>query len=256
MRYRIVVTYLLIVAACLLATNAGRGQTIPVVPERFFLPVIQVPLSPDTLFVRHLNLEEIAASYLASTDWTLFNPVSNAMTIEAWIHMPVGWIGSTSIVNKPDAYSAVISTTYGISGMVFMGEIRPINLLTIPGWHHVAIVHHYLEQTTYRQFYIDGFMSGGSTTFPTVPLLSSTEPLSVNEGSPLLLEELRISISTRYSPGDYEVPLAPFACDEQTMGLWHFDENFPPYQNACSIVGTLAPVVSPDLHPPSSTPTP
>jgi hypothetical protein len=73
------------------------------------------------------------------------------------------------------------------------------------------------------RLYLDGTTLAESAGFGST-LKDSTERLMVGEDLTGFVDEIRISDVPRYTGADFSVPSAPFACDEHTRALWHFEE--------------------------------
>jgi len=87
-------------------------------------------------------------------------------------------------------------------------------------WYHVTCCQLGEPGGNDGVIYVDGVECGRNgliySPWPTVVDLRLQQ-------SAVLVDELRLSNTARYT-GDFAPPTEPFAADENTVGLWHFDE--------------------------------
>ena len=80
---------------------------------------------------------------------------------------------------------------------------------------------------------ISGLTPGRHLTPANEPLLVGGVPVLKDSGlklkavpaSGMYIDELRISRVVRYDVGAYNTPIGAFTSDNDTLGLYHFDEN-------------------------------
>jgi hypothetical protein len=205
--------------------------------------------------------------------------VTGSLTVEAWAKYlgDHSWI--QSIAYKLNAYR--LSLGYYDSarcvGFVLWSPSGPVGgdrcewpPPYYPGWHHVAGV--FSADTGEMRTYLDGNLYYGPLPFTTT-INNSSDILQVGYNLVGEIDELRISDAARYTGSTYSVPTSPFACDEDTRALWHFDEpdGATEFHDACGAVDNLlvgydgahtegggAPTPTPTSTPltPTATPTP
>jgi hypothetical protein len=101
-------------------------------------------------------------------------------------------------------------------------------------WHHIAGV--YDSESGATSLYLDGSLIKSSVI--STPVSTFTNPLQIGYptmGAPhVLIDEARLSATTRYT-SSFDLFASPFACDEHTRALWHFDEieNSTMFYDAC-----------------------
>lgn len=114
-----------------------------------------------------------------------------------------------------------VFTLYGnVSGCSFISP--DIGTLLGNHWGHLAGV--YDQAAGETRIYWNGTLLNKNNQTP-----GGHEPgyLAINYGGDNFIEsadEIRISDSVRYSGSSFTIPSAPFACDANTLALWHFDE--------------------------------
>lgn len=205
-------------------------------------PPASAVLTPTLPFTRALDLRSADFPYLQAADGAAFNLNPDGMTIEFWVEIPVGYQSYTEILRKPGVHEVALRYEDGwiffrFDGAGFNGGNR-----FFPGWHHLAVVV-YMEGTNrIAREYIDGWLSAGGGG--PDPITTSQRPLRVMQGAPLRIDELRISDGIRYGPTDFPPPTEPFACDDDTLALWRFDEDAGArvYRSDCGISADLTPV--------------
>lgn len=163
-----------------------------------------------------------------------------------------GWINGNVIVDR-DVFGAGDHGDYGIAlfgkgGVIAFGVSRGSVGETLCGsvdvadgeWHHVAVTRS--SSTGLLELYVNGVLDGSAqgptgdvsyrggraTDWPNDRfLVIGAEKHDYDRNAyPSFsgwMDELRISSVVRYT-GDFTPPTAPFAPDDDTVGLYHFDE--------------------------------
>ncbi len=157
-----------------------------------------------------------------------------AITVEAWINMPVRRIGY--ILGKWGILSESASYVFGFSGsskLIFRYVPEGLNYVqfgvdwgAVPlnQWVHVAAVYDGSE----IRIFINGNLVGSSGGFggainaSRYPLTVGKDQIELVYGLTGTIDEVRISDISRYS-GNF-VPADYFSTDSSTVGLWHFNE--------------------------------
>jgi hypothetical protein len=163
-----------------------------------------------------------------------------------------GWIYGNIILDRdifgPGDYGDFGLSVVAESGIVAFGVSRGDNGATICGttniindqWHHIAVTRS--AESGIVQLYVNGvldgemiapggdisYRAGRASEWPNDPyLVMGAEKHDYdNTTYPSFsgwVDELRISDIIRYTE-DFAVPTAPFTPDDNTLGLYHFDE--------------------------------
>ncbi len=104
-----------------------------------------------------------------------------------------------------------------------------INETYYPRWYHVAVTWNVADS---MRLFVDGKLVGAEKS--DIPLLGGNQQIAIGGGNEDLwntrfesfrglIDEVRFSVVERYQT-DFAVPTAPFAVDQLTLALWHFDE--------------------------------
>jgi hypothetical protein len=108
------------------------------------------------------------------------------------------------------------------------------------GWHYLAGV--FDKTAEMASLYIDGnrVASQSASTLVAIASDSSTVGNPFAYSAARGADEVRISDIARYST-DFRPPTIPFACDEHTRALWHFDEvvGSTVFHDACGTVDNV-----------------
>jgi hypothetical protein len=163
-----------------------------------------------------------------------------SFTVEAWTYVDFYDTSPSigrNIIDKPESYLLYMQRyysseyykrrCYGCLGYtLWLPSGQPKSALSeqVPcfsvGWHHVALV--FDEETEEAVIYLDGDVF--LTPHYVGPAINhSPMNLKVGEKFRGAVDEVRISDIVRYS-APFDVPASPFACDQYTRALWHFDE--------------------------------
>jgi hypothetical protein len=193
-------------------------------------------VTPTLPFSRALDLRPSGAAFVLGEIADRYNLRTTGTTIEFWLYLPRGYYGSAELIRKPGAYGIGLITSYGTQFIYFLdAENKGIaSQIRVDGWQHIAVtaVMDGVEQVVCM--FTDGHYH--CSTIYNTSLVTSSYPLRVGESAGLLIDELRYSDGLRYPFAEVITPpAAPFACDEETIALWHFDEdpNVPVYPSAC-----------------------
>lgn len=204
--------------------------------------------------------------------------VSEDFTIELWIKITpdenvsgacsaedAAWINGNIILDR-DVFGAGDYGDFGLSlfaqeGVIGFGISRENQGVTLCGvtnivdnaWHHIAVTR---DNTGLLTLYIDGqqdasidgpvgdisYREGRSTSWPNDPFLviGAEKHDYDNEQYPSFsgwIDELHISRVVRYTE-DFSRPSEPFTADENSVGLYHFDEGEGSYIEDSSGTGS------------------
>jgi len=218
------------------ALPVGSGAAQPVLVRPYTMPTSGPP------FERALVLDGV--QYTIAEDDSELDVGSRpgeAFTVEAWVNQE--GFGEAQIVSKPGAYALYLEPwaayegnarccyfeiygSFGDSDRSWMGYcISPGRGLSRPGWHHIAAVFEQVfDVVGVMSIYTDGWLDVQQVVGVGHTVNNSAEPLVVGEHFRGQIDEVRISATARYTD-TFAVPDSPFACDGETMALWHFDES-------------------------------
>ena len=159
--------------------------------------------------------------------------VGESLTLEAWIN----YQGDGTVISKAGRYGLRVYRfgescgwpyywcVYGCIGFKGGGHGEVVHCKHPapfgPGWHHIAGV--FYRDTGKISIYLNGQRLTGPSLIGTA-LSPSGEALRAGSSFNGALDEVRISDVARYTGETYTKPTSPFACDEHTRALWHFDE--------------------------------
>jgi 6-phosphogluconolactonase (cycloisomerase 2 family) len=201
------------------------------------------PGGPPFSNVLHLDGADDYATAPDSSNLDIGDDASESLTVEAWfladnVNPSPG--RASTIADKFNSYRFYISLRpQGENDCValelydtrFSSFTSPACTSSITaGWHHVAGVFNHSDFKV--SLYLDGRRLGEPFSYPRSTVYNSEGDISV--GGPSIagfetlrlagqIEELRISVSARYTGTTYTVPKR-LTCDAQTRALWHFDE--------------------------------
>ena len=170
------------------------------------------------------------------------------LTLEAWVYprkfptIPQVFINEAVIAAKKGAYRinllAVDDGRIGFSAhmrTVDGGMLAPLAFPdgVVPNrWYHVAFVIDRVGNTYTVSLYVDGKRET-ETPLEKPDMENSSESFFIG-GPPILplateffdgrIDEVRVSDVVRYSGESFTLPEEPFTPDENTRGLWHFNE--------------------------------
>lgn len=207
--------------------------------------VAAAAVTPTLPFSRALDLRPSGAAYVVGEVADRYNLRTTGTTIDFWLYLPRGYYGSAELIRKPGAYAIGLTTEFGGQYVYFRdAEGKGITMqLVVDGWQHIAL--------TAAMDGIDQvmciFMAGNyyCVRIYNASLVTSSQPLRVGESAGFLIDELRYSSGLRYPFAQIITPpTGPFACDDDTIALWRFDEDplTPVYPSACELDAELTPV--------------
>ncbi len=163
--------------------------------------------------------------YAEAADHSELDLAGGSFTVESWVNFQN--LGGVFI--KAGAYGMHVESTYSYPSWIHCmwidypcvkGCCTSSRYLSL-GWHHVALV--YDVAAGQARAYYDGTQRCSATCTAS----NSDQALWVGRGLGGFLEgavdEMRISNVVRYN-GNFTPPTEPFACDDHTLALWHFDE--------------------------------
>ncbi len=179
---------------------------------------------------RALKLDGDPDSALEAPDHPSFDTDLSKLTVEAWVNPDVSE-GEHMIVNKEDVYEI------GIVDGIFKTAIRTVDKgwdwissdanVNTGTWTHVAIT--YDEEKT--RTYVNGKFQTESSDWQgklydspdTFKVGRRTRGGDTHSAYIGLIDEVRISNTIRYD-GDFDVPDQAFQPDDNTVVLYHFNE--------------------------------
>ena len=175
-----------------------------------------------------LKLDPMAGSVSFGTDSSLDLNSTNGLAIEMWLYRTeenresiildklVPGIGGYRV--GVDASNHLYFRARGLRR-----DRRVVAMdATIPAgkWHHVACCRTGSAGGNDGIIYVDG-MKCGMNGLINPPDVTSRDLCLEQSG--IIIDELRISNTARYS-GNFTPPVEPYSPDDNTVGLWHFDE--------------------------------
>ena len=192
--------------------------------------LISLSHNGETAINKALKLDGDPDSALEAPDHPSLDADLVELTVEAWVNPEVG-PGEHMIVNKEDVYEialvdSIFKTAIQPAGQGWDWISSDANAPT-GKWTHVAIT--YDEEKT--RTYVNGKFQTESSGW-TGKLNDSPDTLKVGRrtrGDDThsayigLIDEVRISSSIRYDK-DFDMPKEAFMPDDDTVALYHFDE--------------------------------
>jgi hypothetical protein len=195
------------------------------------LTVLLIGSSARAAENKALLLESDPDSFFEAPDHDAFHKeLGTQMTVEAWVYVK-NQAGERMIVNKEDSWEFAV-----IDG-ILQSALRPAGaewewlssglLIPMEEWTHVAIT---WDGTNVRM-YADGKegnpgpkagkeLNATGDTFKVGRRVRGDATHSIFDG---LVDEVRVSKVIRYE-GDYAIPVSGFEPDDDTVALYHFDE--------------------------------
>jgi RHS repeat-associated protein len=191
-----------------------------------------------------------STAYVEAPNSTSLNITGSAITLEAWVKMPVTNTGSYQIILEKapasgteggyelcitDQGKARIDIYYGAYYVGLIGN----TVLSANTWHHVAGVYNGSQ----LQIYVDGALDNSLST--SVTITSTSVSLLIGESRyPYghsyfngLIDEVRISNAAVYTANF--TPQTHLTASGSTKGLWKFDGSTPNDSSGNGNNGTL-----------------
>ncbi|HIE26800.1 TPA: LamG domain-containing protein [Candidatus Poribacteria bacterium] len=192
--------------------------------------IISLSYNVDAALNRALKLDGDPDSAMEAPDHpSLDANLGKKLTIEAWVN-PGQSVGELMVVNKEDVYEmavkdGLLQTAIQPAGQGWewwnsQGKV-PVNT-----WTHIAVTYDGSEIKTFLngKFLAKFSKSGPLNDSPdTLKVGRRTRGGATHSAYIGLIDEVRISNAIRYDK-DFDVPQGAFLPDDDTVALYHFDE--------------------------------